>query len=346
MTGTSDLSHRELRVLEAVIQMYIETAEPASSQAVARRSGLGVSSATVRNTMRALERKGFLIHPHPSAGRVPTDLGYRTYVDGLIRFPVLSEHEQQALAAELPSGSSEMKNILHRTAQVLSVLTSELGVALAPAMDRVILERLELVRVSSERLLLIFTLQNGVVRTIFVQIPAMVAPEAVSQVTQVMNERLAGLSLDEIRTSLAERLRDATHARGGRELLNIFLAEGEEILAQTMASPEVHLGSAQMLADQPEFASNERMRHLLEITERREVLRAVLKRRSHSGGVSITIGGENLDPALSDLTLVTAAYSRGDLTGVIGVLGPTRMPYEKIIGLVEHTSRLVEGLLD
>jgi heat-inducible transcriptional repressor len=345
MTGTSDLSPRELRVLEAVIQMYVETAEPAGSQAVARRSGLGVSPATVRNTMSELERKGYLLHPHTSAGRIPTDLGYRTYVDGLLRFPLPSEHEQQALAAEIPGANTEMKNILHRAAQVLSVLTMELGVAMAPTLDQVILERLELVRVSSERLLLIFNLKSGLVRTIFVQIPAAVAPEAVAQVTQVLNERLGGLSLQEVRGSLAERLRDAASPPSGRELLNIFLAEGEEIIAQTMTSSEIHLGSAQMLADQPEFASNVRMRELLEITERRELLRDVLKSRRR-GGVSITIGGEHLDPALSDLTLVTATYSRGDLSGVIGVLGPTRMPYDKIVGLVEHTSRLVEGLMD
>jgi len=194
-------------------------------------------------------------------------------------------------------------------------------------------------------LLLVFTLKSGLVRTIFVQIPATVAPEAVVQVTQVLNERLGGLSLQEVRGSLADRLRDAASPPDGRELLNIFLAEGEDIIAQTMTSSEIHLGSAQMLADQPEFASNVRMRELLEITERRELLREVLNSRRR-GGVSITIGGEHLDPALSDLTLVTATYSRGDLSGVIGVLGPTRMPYDKIIGLVEHTSRLVEGLLD
>ena len=112
-----------------------------------------------------------------------------------------------------------------------------------------------------------------------------------------------------------------------------------------MTSSEVHLGTAQMLADQPEFATNERMKELFDLTERRDVLREALRSRKGSG-VSITIGGENLDPTLSDLTLVTASYSCGRLSGVIGVLGPTRMPYQKIIGLVEHTSRLVEGLLD
>jgi len=341
----SELSVREQRVLEAVIQMYIETAEPAGSAAVARRSGLGVSSATVRATMGKLERKGLLVHPHTSAGRVPTDLAYRTYVDQLMRFPSISDEQRFALAAEMPSASSEMKNILNRAAQVLSVLTQELGMAVSPALDQIVLERLELVRVSSERLLLVFNLQSGLVRTIFVQIPAAVAPDAVTAVAQVLNERLAGLNLAEVRATLADRLRDASHPESGHELLNIFLAEGEEIVAQTLASPEVHLGSARLLADQPEFSSNERMRGLLDITQRRELLRDVLQQRNR-GGLTITIGGENLDPAMSDLTLVTASYSRGDLSGVIGVMGPTRMPYDKIIGLVEHTSRLVEGLLD
>lgn len=345
MTGIPDLSHRETRVLEAVIQMYIETAEPAGSQAVARRSALGVSPATVRAAMSELERKGYLFHPHTSAGRIPTDKAYRTYVDRLMRSQTPSDRERHALVAEFPESGSELENILRRAAQVLSVLTQELGVAAAPALDEVTLERLELVRLSSERLLMVFNLRSGVVRTIFVQIPAIVAEEVVAQVAGVLNERLAGLSLREIRTTLSERLRDAAHEPKGRQLLNIFLAEGEDLFDLTMTSPDLHLGTAQMLAEQPEFASNERMRELFDITERREVLKEAMRNR-RQGGVMVTIGGENLDPALSDLTLVTASYARGDLMGVIGVLGPTRMPYDKIVGLVDHTSRLIEGLFD
>lgn len=345
MMGQPDLSARETRVLEAVIQMYIETAEPAGSQAVAHRSALGVSPATVRAAMSALQAKGYLLNPHTSAGRIPTDKAYRMYVDRLMHLQALSEHERQALVSEFPGSGSELENILRRAAQVLSVLTQEMGVAAAPALDEVVLERLELVRLSSERLLLVFNLQSGVVRTIFVQIPGNVAESVVAQVARVLNERLAGLSLMDIRTTLNERLRDATHEPHGRELLNIFLAEGEDLFDLSMTSPDLHLGTAQMLAEQPEFASNERMRELFDITERRDVLKAAMKNR-RQGGVMVTIGGENLDPALSDLTLVTASYSRGDLTGVIGVLGPTRMPYDKIVGLVDHTSRLIEGLLD
>jgi heat-inducible transcriptional repressor len=345
MPATEHLTDRQLRVLEAVVQTYVETAEPAGSQTIARRFGLGVSAATIRNIMSELEDKGYLFHPHTSAGRVPTDRAYRTYVDHMMRRSPLSDHEQIALKAELNTPRTAVDEILHRAAQVLGVLTQELGVAVAPALETVLLERLDLVRVSSDRLLLVFNLRSGVVRTIFVQVPGSVAADAVQRVSEVLNARLAGHTLKEIRTTLPERLRDAEGSEAGRELLNIFIAEGEGLFDLSDEANAVLLGSAQMLAEQPEFASNTRMRELLHLTERRDVLKQALESR-RSSGLSITIGGENTDPRLADLTLVTSSYRAGGLSGVIGVIGPTRMPYDKIIGLVEHTSRLVEGLLE
>jgi heat-inducible transcriptional repressor len=217
-------------------------------------------------------------------------------------------------------------------------------VAVAPALDELVIERLELVAVSSERLLLVFNLRSGLVRTIFVEVPGRVPPETVQDVSRLLNERLAGHTLQQIRATLPERLRDAG-GTGGRELLNIFIAEGEEIFGLADDRNAVVLGSAQMLADQPEFASNTRMRELLLLTEGRDLLKQALASRRQTG-VSITIGGENPDSRLSGFTLVTASYEAGALKGVIGVMGPTRMPYDKIIGLVEHTSRLVEDLLE
>ena len=344
MSSSPDLSERQLRVLDAVVQLYVETAEPAGSQMIARRFGLGVSPATVRGIMSELEEMGYLFHRHTSSGRIPTDRAYRTYVDRVMHRSAPSSSEQLALRTELQGRASALEEILRRAAQVLGVLTQELGVAVAPVLDSVVLERVELVRVSAERLLLVLNLRSGVVRTIFVRVPGQMAPESVSQMTQLLNERLAGHTLHEIRTTLGDRLRDAHASGDGRELLDIFIAESEEIF--TLADPSgVMLGSAQMLAEQPEFASNARMRELLELTERRDLLREALQAR-RGAGLSITIGGENDDARFSDLTLVTSSYSKGELRGVIGVIGPTRMPYDKIIGLVEHTSRLVEGLLE
>ena len=344
MPTPDQLTERELRVLEAVVHTYIETAEPAGSQTIARRFGLGVSPATIRSIMSELEDKGYLFHPHTSAGRIPTDRAYRMYVDAIMRLSPPSHEEQHTLRSELVGTRSAVEEVLRRAAQVLGVLTQELGVAVAPALDHMILERLELVQVTLERLLLVFNLRSGVVRTIFVEVPGLVPPSSVQQVSQVLNERLAGLTLQEIRNTLPERLRDAG-TEGGRELLNIFIAEGDGLFDLSSEDSTVVLGSAQMLADQPEFASNSRMRDLLRLTEGRGLLKQALASRRQRG-VSITIGGENPDTRLSDFTLVTSSYEAGGLKGVIGVMGPTRMPYDKIIGLVEHTSRLVEGLLE
>jgi heat-inducible transcriptional repressor len=339
-----DLTEREIRVLEAVIQVYIQTAEPAGSQTVAQQFPLGVSSATIRNTMGDLEEKGFLYHPHTSAGRIPTDRAYRWYVDNLSRLAPPSHAERRMLDAELVPSRTAIEEILRRAAQVLGVLTQELGVAVAPALNQVVLEKLDLVSVSSERLLLVFHLRSGAVRTIFVQVQQTVPPDLIQRVAQILNERLAGLTLEEIRGSMADRLRDAERTQHERELLNIFIEEGEEIFGLPGAETVV-LGSTQMLAGQPEFASSGKIRDLLELTERRDLLQQALSAR-RGRGLTVTIGGENADTRLAGFTLVTSSYRSGDLAGVIGVIGPTRMPYEKIIGLVDHTSRMVEGLME
>ena len=343
-----ELSERERRVLEAVIRSYVETAEPAGSRTLSRRFGLGVSPATIRNTMSDLEEKGFLFHPHTSAGRIPTDKAYRVYVDSLIRLSPVVTPESERLAEELALGGSAIETILRRAAQTLGVITQELGVALGPRLDRAILQRLELVRLSSERVLLVLTLQGGGVRTIFVDVRGEIADSALAEVCAVLNERLAGLALSEVRATLAERLRGSSTAAHATELLNIFVQEGEQLFdgALPLDEESVVLGHASLLAEQPEFASRESMRRLMALTDTRRHLAEVLRRRSDGAGLSITIGNEHADPTLEGFTVVTAEYRAGALTGVIGVIGPTRMPYDKVISLVNHTSRLVTDLLD
>lgn len=348
---SEELSRRERRVLEAVIRSYVETAEPAGSRTLSRRFGLGVSPATIRNTMSDLEEKGFLFHPHTSAGRVPTNKAYRAYVDSLLGMPPMRTVESERLMEELSGsgGSSPIEMILRRAAQTLGVLTQELGVALGPRLDRSVLHRLELVRVSSERLLMVLTLELGVVRTVFVEVPADIADHALGAVSAVLNDRLAGLTLGEIRKSLTGRLRDAGTDPASAELLNIFLQEGEQLFDAALPmsdEADVVLGAASVLAEQPEFSAADRMRRLLALTDTPRALGEALRRRSNAPGISITIGAEHDDPRLEEFTVVTAEYNAGSLAGVIGVIGPTRMPYDKVISLVGHTSRLLSDLLD
>ena len=343
---TEPLTDRERRILDAVIQSYVESAEPVGSRTVARRFGLGVSAATIRNAMSDLEEKGYLYHPHTSAGRVPTDRAYRVYVDSLMRYPSLSQREADLLREDLMAEGNAISAVIRRAAQVLGVLTQELGVAVAPSLDAVVLERLELIAVASDRLLMVLTLRSGVARTVFVEVPGTLLPDAVASLALVLNERLAGLTLREIRHTLPERVRDTVTTAAENELLDIFVATGDQLFDLPAASPEeVVLGRTSVLAEQPEFATGPRMRELIELTEQRDVLRRALESRANAVGLTVTIGGENESRSLSRLTLVTAPYRSGPLSGVIGVLGPTRMPYEKVVALVEHTSRLVGDLL-
>lgn len=336
-----DLTEREQRVLEAVIRSYVETAEPAGSRTIAKRFALGVSAATIRNTMSDLEERGYLYHPHTSAGRIPTDLAYRVYVDNLMWPSRVPPSDQNRLQRELTRGRSVIEDILEKAAQVLGVLTQELGVAAAPSLDNGTVEQLELVYVSSERLLMVLVLKSVAARTIFVEVSNSLPREAIAKVSQVLNERLRGLTLKEIRATVHERLRDTGADPGEGELLNIFVEESDVLFDGSSEDEQgVVLGSTQMLADQPEFNSNEQMRALLDLTEHRDVLREALHARRQKG-MTVTIGGENLDPKLRKFTIVTSTYQCGAVSGVIGVMGPTRMPYDKVLALVEYTSKLM-----
>ncbi len=333
--------------MEAVILSYVETAQPAGSNAIARRFGLGVSSATIRNTMSDLEEKGLLYHPHTSAGRVPTDVAYRIYVDSMLPVPTLNMREQDQLSAQIATGGSAVDAILRRAAQSLGVITQELGVALGPRLDNSILERLDLVRLSSERILVALTLSGGLLRTIFVEARADIADLAIAEVTRVLNERIAGLTLRELRTTVGDRLRDTGPTRDAAELLNVFIEEGDQLFESALQGEDtVMLGQPSLLAEQPEFATVDNMRKLVALTETREHLADLLRRRSDMPGITISIGNEHRDPKLENFTIVTAQYRSGAVTGVIGVIGPTRMPYDKVISLVTHTSRLLTDLLE
>ncbi|MBA2292061.1 MAG: heat-inducible transcription repressor HrcA [Gemmatimonadales bacterium] len=342
MADAEPLTDRERRVLEAVVEIYIATAEPTGSQTVARRAALGISPASIRSSMSDLEAKGYLYHPHTSAGRIPTDRAYRIYVDALMRRLPPDLRARETLEVELGAAAAS-ERLVARAAQVLGILTQELGVAVAPSLDEIVLDRIDLVAVASDRILLVLNLRSGAVRTIYVRVPGTIPRGQADAVQRILNERLSGHTLREIRATVAERLRDVGGRSDVAELLDIILAEGDGLFDLEESEP-VMLGSASMLVDQPEFSSSERMRNLLTLTERRDVLREALAQRRHEG-ITITIGDEHGEPGLSGFTLVTATYRRGGATGVIGVLGPTRMPYEKIIGLVEHTGRLVEDFL-
>lgn len=343
------LSERERQVLEAVVRMYVRTAEPAGSRTIARRFELGVSPATVRNTMADLEAKGYLTHPHTSAGRVPTDLAYRYYVDAVMEPVPLTAAEQRALRQELATSGavSGIELLLQRAASALGVLTGELGVALAPNLSAAVLRRLELAPLASGKLVLVLNLSGGHARTVYIEVGGEVAPEAVEVVSAILNERLAGQTLREIRATLPERLRDSAPPGdvAASNLLNIFVQSADELFTP---SPDgaglLHLGRTSVLARQPEFSSEDDLKSLIELTEQRDLLATVLSGAHTGQTLRVTIGSEHGWPELSAFTVVSSQYRAEGVAGVIGVIGPTRMPYEKVVAIVEQTSGLLSAL--
>lgn len=346
VVGT-DLTDRERQVLEAVIRTYVATAEPAGSRTVSRVYQLGVSAATVRNTMSDLEDKGYLFHPHTSAGRIPTDRAYRFFVDRLMAPLAPSAEERRNLERELEgAGSSAVERLVLHATRALSLISNELGIAVAPRLEEAILEKLELIQVSTNKVLLVATIRGGVVRTVYVDLPIEVPPETLVTVTVALNERLAGQSLPEIRRTFPQRLRDSALSESGVALMNVFIQSGAELFdLQKLDSSQLHLGPASVLVGKPEFETGEQLKSLISLTEDRDLLTRAVGTREHGGRLKITIGEENDSSMLSGFTLVTAEYSVGDLKGVIGVIGPTRMPYEKVVTIVDFTSSLVTRVL-
>ena len=340
------LTERERAVLAAVIDSFVRTAAPAGSRRIGKEYALGVSPATIRNTMADLESKGLLTHPYTSAGRLPTDLAYRYYVDALMRWGGIRKRDQAKIERELgDADAGGVEDLMDKAARVLSLLTGELGLAVGPTLATATLERLELVPLSSEKVLLVFTIESGVVRTVYVDVATRVPRATLQAVSQALNERLAGSAISEIQATLRERLGDLSFSnRGAEELMNIFVHSGPDIFEWARREREIHLGSAAALTEQPEFTTSERLRELLLLTERRELLASVLGDRGGSDGPHVTIGAEHGQPELEDLTIVTANYAVGSLQGTVGVIGPTRMPYDKVVSIVDWTSDLLTRL--
>lgn len=342
------LTDRERTVLQAVVESYIHTAEPAGSRKLVQQFDLDVSPATVRNTMSDLEEKGLLTHTHTSAGRMPTDLAYRYYVDSLMDRRDLSPSQEAEIHRELVGDAargSELEVLVRRAARVLGLLTGELGLSIGPLLAAAVLRRLDLVPIDSGKALLVLNLESGVVRTVYVDIPTALSAGSLRAVATVLNERLAGSTLREIHRTLSERLRDVQVADGSAtEFISIFVQSGPDIFEWAAKNNDLHLGSMAVVADQPEFTSGDRFRRLVELTERRDLLASVLGGRALVRGPQITIGGEHGEPEFADLTIITATYEVGHVEGVVGVIGPTRMPYEKVVALVDCTSSLVSRL--
>ena len=335
-----NLSEREREVLASLITQYIASADPVGSRLIANKFMTDLSSATIRNTLQDLEEQGLLKQPHTSAGRVPTDLGYRFYVDFLLQPEELSQEIKDEIKSKILKEGQEINEILGQTCRVLSDITKQLGVTMAPKFDAGILKRFELIPIAEDRLMAVVVVRSGLARSVIIEIEAAVSDSILTELEQVLNERLTGLTLGEIRKTVVQRLADVS---GHGKLLNLLIDSKDNIWTESEDSG-LHLSGAGQLVTKPEFASQEKLSELLKVMENGKILSDFLNQQEEEG-LLITIGNESKFSEVLNCSLVTSSYRVGNIRGTVGIIGPTRMPYSQLVSVVEYTARTISETL-
>ncbi len=339
-----DLTDRERDILRLVVKSFVETAGPIGSRSLARQyPSVGLSPASIRNTMSDLEEMGFLGHPYTSAGRVPTERGYRAFVDELMGRPELSLDEKIVLKQQLDERLSDVEDLLRESSRLLGQLTNLLGLVLSPRLSTGVLERLEIVPLSGQRLMFVLSVRGGLVKTIVLEFDAEVKRSALDRVVGILNERLAGLTLRELRRTCAERVRDLDDEPTG--IVRFVLGESRALFSEP-SEGRLRFGSAQNLLHQPEFQEPDDLRHLIEVMEDEDLVVRVLEDLSEHcppgvGRALVSIGSESSAEAVERYSIVTSPYQLSGTVGALGVIGPTRMDYARVVALVESVAALI-----
>lgn len=334
------LTEREREILRLVVTHFIETAGPVGSRYLAKHSNIGLSPASIRNTMSDLEAYGYLEHPYTSAGRVPTELGYRAFVDGLMETPALSAAEKQMLVAELERLVGDTDGVLRETSRLLGRFSNLLGVVLSPKLSTGILERMEVVPLSSSRVMFVVSVQGGLVKTIVLEMQSELRRDDLDRVVDLLNERLAGLPLEEIRRTYEARVRDLQDAdRDG--IVRLVLKEGALLFSDPAEARRLQVAGTQHLIQQPEFQEPDDLRRLIAMLEDEDFVVHLLEDRQvdTAGGpcrAVISIGRELSDEKAERYAIVSARYQIGQTVGTLGVIGPMRMNYARMVALVEN----------
>lgn len=341
---TDGLNERERTVLHYVVHDFIETATPIGSRYISKRHEdvLGLSSATIRNIMSDLEYLGYIGHPHTSAGRVPTDTGYRFYLDSLMKPEQVSTEDQRTIRENLDD-SADMESLLRETSRLLGKISHQLCVVTSPEMSSGTFERLELLPITPNRILVVISIKSGLIRTIMMEVASEITRERLDDLGRFLNERLAGLTLQHIRETFVERIKDAADEPTG--LIRLFIDSVDKLFLPQRPE-KLHISGAEKILEQPEFMNPREFRSIIELINNEEYIIHVLqKREDPSTAPQVTVGSENEDEKLKPYSVITTNYAIGDVTGSVGVIGPTRMQYNKMIPLVDYVAQTITALL-
>jgi len=337
-----ELSERERGILRHIVHDYIRTATPVGSRYVSKQFEVQLSPATIRNVMADLEDDGYLSHPHTSAGRVPTDLGYRYYVDYLMEIEQLTATEKRAIQDHLDK-TPDPSDLLRETSRLLGKISKQLSIVSSPHLESGIFEKIELIHITSSRLLVVISIRSGLVRTIMLEVGMDVKREVLDKVGGLLNERLSGLTLKQIRESFTDRVRDVQDERTG--LVRLFIESVDEVFTDAH-DEKVHIAGTQNIIEQPEFGDPKNFRSVIELIENQDMIVHLLEKHEGSDkDFVITIGSENDESRAQDYSVVTATYNIEGITGQVGLIGPKRMNYSKLVPLVDHVAKTIARML-
>jgi heat-inducible transcriptional repressor len=338
-----ELSPRDREILRDVVRSYIVSGEPVSSRTVARHAGLGVSAATIRNAMADLEELGYLEQPHASAGRVPSATGIHFYIDSLMEARDLPDVERREIEGELGGGAVGAPRLVDRTTRLLSRLSGQIGVVVTPAFGDTVLEAVDLVPLSGRRVLCIVVSRTGFVEHKLIEADEELSRDELVRISNYLTENFRGLTLRAIRERLVGLMREE-RAQVDRLLGRAILLASRGL--EPESAPDLrHEGTSELLRRR-DLSDLERVRRLLDTFSERQRLVELLGQCVDGSGVRVVIGADSDVTSDLGLTLVARAYGEGPVRGTLGILGPSRMPYERIIPLVDYLGEALSRALE
>ena len=341
----SELNERSRRIFAEIVNVYLATGEATGSRTLSRRLLESLSPATIRNVMADLEEMGLLYAPHTSAGRLPTEMGLRLFVDGLMEIGSLSEDDRTNIEAHCLAAGKSMPQALEEATAALSGLARCAGLVIAPKSDRA-LKHLEFVSLGDGRALVVIVFADGTVENRVIDLPLGTPPSALVQAANYLNARLAGRTIDEARGEIAREIEE--HRAQIDALTRSLVEAGLATWAGEKGTGALIIkGHARLLDDVSAVADLERVRALFEALDTRDLLGRLLDVTKGADGVQIFIGAQNELFNLAGCAMITAPFSgsRGEIVGAVGVIGPARLNYARIIPIVDYTAKVVGRLI-
>jgi heat-inducible transcriptional repressor len=340
-----NLNEREKNILRSVVQQFILTASPVGSRNITKKYEMGISPATVRNIMADLEDSGYINHPHTSAGRMPTDKGYRYYVDSLMELKQIKKSEKGLISKSLKNEVTDTEELFKVASLLLSTITNQLACVTYPNIDSGIFEKLQIVSLTSTRLMVVISIKSGLVKTITLEINSDIKESQLETVQNLLNERLSGLRFSDIRKTLKDRLKDVGEKQ--KPVIRLFIDSVDKIFKEERKTDRLIITGVRNIIKQPEFETPENFESIIELMENKDIIIHIMEKsnETETDDIFISIGSENEDKKMQDYSFISKEYKFGESVGTLGIVGPKRMEYSRVVAIVDYIATMLSEFI-